>query len=239
MAKLDENYFNVDTSTNTHNTVESFLVGSEKILWRARPKRSAYVWGKSISMMPIALVWGAIDFSILFFIFSSSPPPQILFFIIPFFALHLAPVWIWLGAVIKAVKNQKTIQYIITNKRIIEFRGNPVYINCSIEFKDLDDAHLKIGIIDKILKVGDIKIMSVNGTVIEMCDIKNPAVLHSKILAIQHMPVGQSITQEPAQQTQSQVKKEKYNECEYCGVRVKNTDLKCPNCGAINYIEEE
>ena len=232
MAKLDENYFNTDLNSNS--TVESFLVNGEKILWKEKPKRSAYVLGKSIHMMPIALLWGAIDFSILFFTLSSGGS-SMLFFLIPFFALHLAPVWIWLGSIIKALKNQKTIQYIITNRRIIEFRGNPVYIQCSIEFRELDDAQLKIGTIDKMLKVGDIKIIGVNGTVIEMCDIKNPTVLHSKILAIRHIPTGEPITETV---TAEEKQKEEYNECEYCGVRVKNSDLKCPNCGAINYVEK-
>ncbi len=176
---IDSNYFKMENETKK---AEDFLDEKETILWRGIPKKFAYVLGKTMTIMPLALLWLIIDVSILVFMCSVGIPSMIWFFIIPFFALHLTPVWIWLAGMLKAAKETKTIEYVITNKRVIEFRGKTKYIHSQIHLKDLKDAVLKRNVVDKILKVGDIYVKESTTKEIVLSDIPNSEYMHTKIL---------------------------------------------------------
>ena len=248
--ELDENYFKTPES-NGAQTVESFLAENEKILWRGRAKKSAYIAGHSLQMTPIAILWACIDIFILSMIFRSGAPIFILFFIVPFFALHLTPVWLWLYAVLKAAKEQRTIEYVITNKRVMEFRGNPKYIYKSIYLDKMLDVTLKINLIDKILGVGDITIYSDSSLIVTeiydgaykyynkkndksikaeelnktlvISDIKDSINLHAKLLKICHSNHDATISFEAPM-----VK------CKNCGIKYESTKTRCPSCGSPN-----
>lgn len=242
---LDKDYFKNDNNKNA--TVESFLNEGEIILWRGKAKKSAYVAGKSLAMAPVAILWGCIDFTILISIFNSGAPSGMLLFLIPFFALHLTPVWIWLKMIFSASKEQKTIEYVITNCRVIEFRDNPKYIYKSIYLDKMVDVSLRIGFIDKILGVGDITIYSENSLLspdavdtfkyfgkknskvnidefnkcLVLSDITDSVNIHRKLLNICHGNLSQDAAfAEP----------QKY-ECPNCGTLYSEAD-RCPSCGA-------
>nr|MBE6544590.1 hypothetical protein [Oscillospiraceae bacterium] len=74
-------------TTNEKNDI--ILSAGEKTIWRGKPKRSAFVATKSLTMLPIAIIWLIIDSQ---FILTSFEDGEFLWFIIPFFALHLMPV---------------------------------------------------------------------------------------------------------------------------------------------------
>ena len=59
MAKFDENYFKNDGMKAT--TIEDTLAKDEQILWRGKPKRSAYICGQIFRMMPFAFIWLIFD----------------------------------------------------------------------------------------------------------------------------------------------------------------------------------
>ena len=84
--------------------------------------------------------------------------------IIIFFAFHLLPVWIWLGNIITASKKWKNTKYYVTDKRIIIQTGIIGASYDTIYYKDIKNVSLKIGVIDKLLKVGDIYIDTGNTT---------------------------------------------------------------------------
>lgn len=73
-----------------------------------------------------------------------------------FFALHLAPVWIWLGSVVTARRRWKKTQYAITDKRIIIQTGFVEMDYKTIYYKDIKNVNLKVGIIGKLFSVGNI-----------------------------------------------------------------------------------
>ena len=247
--ELDEDFFKTPEPTSA-KTVESFLVEDEKILWRGRAKKSAYIAGHSMQMTPIAILWACFDIFFLTMIFRSGASLFILFFIVPFFALHLMPVWIWLYAIIKAAREQKTIEYVITNKRVMEFRGEPKYIYKSIYLDKMLDVSLKINFIDKILGVGDISIYSDSNLIVTdiadgsykyynkriktnipeeinkvlvISDIKDSINLHAKLLKICHGNHDSTISFEAPM-----VK------CKNCGTKYESTKSRCPSCGSPN-----
>ena len=73
-------------------TPQKLVLGEgEEVLWEGKSKKGAFIATKSLTMFPIAIIWLMLDLS---FIVPSIMEGEMLFFIIPFFTLHLMPVWI-------------------------------------------------------------------------------------------------------------------------------------------------
>lgn len=185
MKEIDEKYFKNDAVELT--SIEQTLAKDEQILWRGKPKKKAFVWGNILSMLPIALIWLILDaFFICMLIYTNKhmnmPWPMILFYVV-FFAFHLLPVWIWITKVVTANRQYKNLEYAFTNKRIIIKSGIIGIDIKSLYYSEIDSFNLKVGLIDKILKVGDIYISSKSGAQV-LYDIENPYILTQKLQQI-------------------------------------------------------
>ncbi len=132
------------------------LMPGEQILWQAKPKKNAFVINKAMAMMPIALIWLLFDGFFIVTMLSTGEMGGAGFFLVPFFALHLMPVWIWLYNVLTANKHWQNTVYYITDKRILIQRGFASKELETIYYKDIRNVNLKISIIDQMLGVGDI-----------------------------------------------------------------------------------
>lgn len=173
--KIDEKFF-YDNAMQK-NSIEDVLNDDEKVLWQGKPNPKSYIWAAVIKMLPIAIIWilfdgmfiGAFTMGLI----SDKIPAWILAIIIPFFLLHLTPVWIWLGGIIKAAREVKNLEYAITDRRII-IRSGVIGIDFKfINYTEIDSVNVKVGLIDRIFKVGDIYITSsVNSGV--LWDVANP-----------------------------------------------------------------
>lgn len=93
-----------DNFVTSDSNIGNILTEGEEIIWRGKPKKSAFIINKALTMMPFALIWLMFDGAFLAVAFSNEMPKEMLFFIIPFFAFHLMPVWIWLSNVLTAKK---------------------------------------------------------------------------------------------------------------------------------------
>lgn len=173
--QIDERYF-YDNAMQK-NTIDDVLDGNEKVLWRGAPNSKSYIGASVLKMLPIALIWLIFDSTFIVFISigmsQGQIPLAVLGFVIPFFILHLTPVWIWLANTIKAIKEVRNLEYAITDKRVI-IRSGAIGIDFKfILYTEIDSVNVKVGLIDKIFKVGDIYInASVNSGV--LWDIPNP-----------------------------------------------------------------
>lgn len=128
------------------------LAAGEHILWQGKPRRSAFIATKSLTMLPIAIVWLCFDIPIIAGFLGGGG----MWFLIPFFALHLMPVWIWLGLTVTAGRRWKNTTYFVTNRRII-LRGGVLAVNeTSLFYKDIRNAQVRIGLLDKLFHTGDI-----------------------------------------------------------------------------------
>lgn len=132
------------------------LVDGEELIWSSKPKKSAYIINQILIMMPFALLWLVFDSFFIIVLIGSGQINSMLFFVIPFFALHLMPVWIWLGNIITSNRKWKNTKYYITDKRIIIQNGLISENFQTIYYKDIKNVNLRIGLIDKLLNVGDI-----------------------------------------------------------------------------------
>lgn len=160
MAKYDESYFNFDKDENI--TIDSLVGEDETILWRGKPNKTAFVMASVIKMLPIAVLWLAVDGTMIGFMikFMGSLPVGAIIGICAFFLIHLAPVWIWIYNVVTASRRHKNIEYAFTNKRII-IRSGLIGIDIgNIYYSDIQSVNVRVGLIDKMLKVGDIYIKS-------------------------------------------------------------------------------
>lgn len=140
---------NADFEYGRHTPV---LAAGEAVLWRGKPKRSSFIATKSLTMLPIAIIWLCFDSAFLMVAFSGDGP----WFLIPFMLLHLMPVWIWLGNVVTASRRWQNTCYYVTNRRIIIQGGFLAVNEQSLFFKDIHNVQVRIGLLDKIFSTGDV-----------------------------------------------------------------------------------
>lgn len=152
---MNKYYGNANIS---YNDIEGQLMPDESIIWKGEPKKSAFIINSSITMMPFALLWLAVDGFFIINILKSGAHNDMQFFFIPFFALHLMPVWIWLYNIFTAYGRWKNTAYAVTNKRIIIRNGFIGYQYNSIYYTDISNVSLHVGVIDRMLGVGDVHI---------------------------------------------------------------------------------
>ena len=174
MDKYSSSYY---TSYNEYGELERMLMPDESVIWKGTPKKSAYVINSSMKMAPFAIVWLLFDgFFIANFIGAGAVPGAMLFMIIPFFALHLMPVWIWLFNLLTASKRWKNTEYAVTNKRILIRNGFVGYQYETIYYTDITNVSLRVGVIDKMLGVGDIY-LAIRRTGMSGSSSSSPAIL--------------------------------------------------------------
>lgn len=172
---------------DTYTGANPMLAAGEAVLWRGKPKRGAFIATKSLTMMPIAIVWLCFDLTFIGEIVGSGSG---MWFMIPFFALHLMPVWIWLGNVLTAGRRWKNTNYYVTNRRIIIQGGFLAVNEQSLFYKDIHNAQVRIGLLDKIFGTGDILLDTgavnskghIHFTMLE--DLENPHEVYHRIQKI-------------------------------------------------------
>ena len=188
MKKINENYFkNSKSESNKYTDIKDILNNGEQILWQGKPKKKAYIFSSIFSMMPFALIWLLFDGTFIVSMCAadafSKMPVGVIIGIIIFFAFHMIPVWIWLTNIITASRNYKNLEYAFTNKRIIIKSGIIGIDFKNIYYSDIESVNLKVGLVDKMLKVGDIYIKSNNQSQI-LFDISDPYFITQKLQEI-------------------------------------------------------
>lgn len=178
---VDKDYFNVDEGIKK-NEISDILNEGEEILVDLVPDKKDYTLEAIFKGLPFALLWGGFDafFIIMMLRSGAFEGGMILAIIIPFFALHLIPVWLYVGKVIKRVAGYKNVRYAFTNQRII-IRDGLIGIDYKyFYYHEINSVEVKVGIWDRMFKVGDLYIHSnVKQAVLE--DIKNPYQYANKI----------------------------------------------------------
>lgn len=138
-------------------TIKDLLDPDETIIWEAKPDRLTYVIGSPFIYV-FALMWGAFDFFFISQIAGGGAPRGISLFLIPFFMLHLMPVWIAIGGPVYRAANWQRIEYVITQKRIYitsGLVGRDVQI---LELADIRHPEVQVGFIEKLRHCGSIRL---------------------------------------------------------------------------------
>jgi len=148
---------------DTLTQLQAMLGEREQILWYGRPNKKCFLLEAVFNpFLFIAVLWGAIDFAFIGGILSSAhKTPEnsnFLWIMIPFFALHLMPVWIYLAGVFLSFRNYKNTHFIITEKGIYTSGG---FFSVCFEHKsfgEIKDIQFRQGFFDQRLGVGDVVI---------------------------------------------------------------------------------
>ena len=145
-----------------YNDIDSYdsdlkaMVGNdENILWRGRPDKKCFILESIFNpMLPFALIWGILDLTVVGFAFGKGSGIEL--FILAFMAIHLMPVWIYIGGVLMSFRRYRNTAYLVTDKG--------VYISSGVfskqfemkPFTDLSHINIHRGIFDQFLGVGDV-----------------------------------------------------------------------------------
>ncbi|MCM1113757.1 MAG: PH domain-containing protein [Muribaculum sp.] len=135
------------------------MVGrDETILWRGKPQKKCFMLECVFNpMLPFALIWAFFDLGVIGMIsLSGDGMGGMAAFLLLFFALHLMPVWIYLGGVFLSVRKYKHTEYIVTDRGIYVSGGAFAYTYEMKPFTDLSHINIHRGIFDQWLGVGDV-----------------------------------------------------------------------------------
>lgn len=136
----------------------TLLIGKgEKILYAGKPDKRCFIIECIFNpLFPFAALWGLFDMFFIGAAFSSDKADEAAFFIIPFMALHLMPVWIYLGGALLSFRRYRNTAYIVTDKGIYASGGIFGRTYKSKPFAELSHVDLHRGIFDQWFGVGDI-----------------------------------------------------------------------------------
>ena len=171
-SQYGENYVNIS----------AVLTAGESVIWSGKPKKGAFIINRIMTMAPFAILWLCIDGALIFNLLSDGfgGMGSMGIFMIGFFALHLMPVWIWLGNILSAKKVWDNTEYVLTNKRVIIQSGFVGMDYQSVFYSDINNVQLRVGLVDKILGVGDIYLDTTQGKK-TFLDIENAYVVYPMI----------------------------------------------------------
>lgn len=127
------------------------LAPGEYILWKGKPKKSAYIADKALSLMPIAIIWIIFDFN---FLRMAGGNGMLLIFL----AVHMFPVWLWIGSAVTSVIQWRNEDYFLTNKRVIIRKGVMNPNRSSVFLRDVHTLDIHYGLLDRMFGSGDIYI---------------------------------------------------------------------------------
>ena len=140
----------------------------EKIFYEGKPSKKCFIFESIFNpMMPFAILWGLIDSTFIgaTLFAGSGEGGGFLLFIIPFFLLHLMPVWLYLGGVVLSFRRYRNTYYIVTDKGIYISGGAFTKTFNQKPFAELSHVDLHRGIFDQMFNVGDVITTSSNFTV--------------------------------------------------------------------------
>lgn len=175
------------TYLKKENDKDNFLFSKEKILWSNKPNKKAFILNSIFKNL--FLVIFLIIFSIIFITLLFKNIQEITWYMIlltcVYFSFWLIPVWMWIINVISSLKRYDKEEYILTDSRIIIKSGFIGETILGIKYEMINSVNLKIGLIDKLLKVGDIYIIANNQKVVfkDLNDVQKAFEIISNIIS--------------------------------------------------------
>lgn len=146
------------TTDNLPPQFDAVLDHDEQVLWVGNPTVIPFLMS-GLPFLLLGLIWGAIDyFGFIKHIGTSKEPA--LGFMVPFFALHLLPLWLGVGNMLRLCLVFGNTCYAFTNKRILLRTGFWGIDFKSIDFDRLQEIEVTVNPIENMLGVGSLKMFS-------------------------------------------------------------------------------
>ncbi|MBO4675724.1 MAG: PH domain-containing protein, partial [Elusimicrobiaceae bacterium] len=139
------------------------MIGSnENILWSGKPNLKCFILETIFnSSLPFAFIWALLDFTIIGIMFTSKEPNSLVSItgiavLCGFFALHLMPVWIYLGGVLSSCYKYRHTEFVITDRCIYTSTGVFSQTFETVPVEEIRKMTIHRGLIDRWIGVGDI-----------------------------------------------------------------------------------
>lgn len=140
---------------DANSDLRALVNEGEKILYEGKPNKKCYIFESIFNpLLPVALLWGILDFSMLGLVFNNASGMAL--FLVIFFMFHLMPVWMYLFGVLLTFRRYKNTYYIVTDHAIYVSGGVFARTYKTKPFAELSHIDLHRGIFDQWFKVGDI-----------------------------------------------------------------------------------
>ena len=159
--KFNEKYFDANNTTAT--PIKDAIEGSDNPASIYKPNKKAFVLSRTIKMLPIAIIWILFDTVALILMTSNEMlkgETFLIVVIIAFAIIHLIPVWIWIFNIIKALKQVKYEEYSLTTDTIVVKTGDSAVNLKLVKYTDIISVTVNRSLTDKLLKVGDVVIIT-------------------------------------------------------------------------------
>ena len=78
-------------------------------------------------------------------------------------AVHLTPVWIWIGGIVRAVKQRKKLHYAVTDTRVMRVNTKTNKTESMYYYEMPGMPAIRQGVADRKCKIGDIIFISSHG----------------------------------------------------------------------------
>ena len=168
--------------TNYYPSVLYSMISSdENILWSGKPNFKCFILETIFNpLLPFALVWALFDSLIIGVMFLSHKPntgvdAMGVVAMCGFFALHLMPVWIYLGGIVFSFRRHRHTEFILTDKCVYTSGGIFAQTFQALPIKEVRTIAIHRGMIDQWLGVGDIVLSQTQDTSISPLPISIPA----------------------------------------------------------------
>lgn len=139
------------------NDLKNLVGANETVYYEGKPDKKCFIFESIFNkMLPFALVWAIFDFSFIRTAFSASNAGEMTLFMVPFFALHLMPVWIYLAGVITSFIRYKNTYFIVTDRAIYVSGGVLSKTLKTKPFAEMSHIDLHRGVFDQLFGVGDV-----------------------------------------------------------------------------------
>lgn len=134
------------------------LVGSnETVYYEGKPDKKCFIFESIFNkLLPFAVIWGLFDFTFIKTAFSADNAGGMTLVMIPFFAFHLMPVWIYLAGVLSSFVRYKNTYFIVTDSAIYVSGGVLSKKFNTKPFTEMSHIDLHRGVFDQFFNVGDI-----------------------------------------------------------------------------------
>ena len=141
------------TTSLTNTPLARILDQDETVLWSGRPHPGPF-FASGIPFLIFGLCWGAFDyFGFIRHMGRAHMPDGMNYALIPFFALHLFPLWLALANFIRLPVVYRNTVYALTNRRAIIQGGFWGLSFQSIDYDQIQEATVSVGLIERM--VGD------------------------------------------------------------------------------------
>lgn len=146
------------TTDNLPPQFDAVLDHDEKVLWVGNPTLIPFLFA-GVPLLILGVLWGAFDYFGFIRHMGEANGPS-MGFTVPFFTLHLFPLWLGAGNMIRLCLVFGNTCYAFTNKRIMLRTGFWGIDFKSIDFDRLQEIDVTVNPLENSLGVGSIKMFS-------------------------------------------------------------------------------